>query len=265
MNSMDIIKSSICRLLLVPVLWGLAGFSGCMKIREELVVMPDGTGRIVLLLALNAKGEAGKFTETELMSGDPDEIQEKVRGLTALTRPTFDEKDGRLRMTAYFDDINAVKFMDEGEGAQAKPKQEFSFRREGEAFVLEIAGNLLSDEIPDRGRADPNLVRQRDEFFKAMFTGFEFRQDVRMPGKVTAIDGFQSRDGRVASYAIGERELQKVADQKKINDVGRFKASCARSEITEAEAAEFRKELDKAKADWVELRKEMKKRAERRK
>ena len=41
--------------------------------------------------------------------------------------------------------------------------------------------------------------------------------------------------------------------------------SCAKSEITEAEAADFRKELEKAKKDWVELRKEMKKNAERRK
>lgn len=252
-------------LLLAPLL--LLAFSGCMKVREELVVMPDGSGRIVLVFSIPAKGEAGKFTETELMSGDPDEIQDKVRGLVALTKPTAEEKDGvvRLRMAAYFDDVNAVKFMDEGEGEKAKPKQEFAFRREGEAFVLEITGNLLSDEIPERGGTDPDLIRQRDDFFKAMFAGFEFRQDVRMPGKVTAVEGFQTREERVASYAIGEKDLQKVADQKKINDVKRFKISCARSEITDAEAAEFRKELEKARADWVELRKQMKKAAERRK
>jgi hypothetical protein len=252
--------------VLGPVLLFLS-FSGCMKVREDLVVLPDGSGRIVLTITLPAASEAAKLTEAELLAGDPDEFQDKVRGLVALSRPRSDRKDGaiRLHMTAYFDDINAVKFMDEGEGDKAKPKQEFSFRREGETFVLEITGNLLADDLPDRGRSDPDLVRQRDDFFKAMYAGFELRQDVRMPGRITAIEGFQSREDRTASYVIGEKDLQKVDDQKKINDARKFKVSCARSEITDAEAAEFRKELEKAKADWVELRKEMKKAAEKRK
>jgi hypothetical protein len=253
-------------LLLAPALLLLC-FSGCMKVREELVVMPDGSGRIILVFSIPAKNEAAKFTEAELLSGDPDELQDKVRGLVALAKPTAEEKDGvvKLRMAAYFDDLNAVKFMDEGEGDKAKPKQEFAFRREGESFVLEITGNMLADEVPERGGTDPALLKLRDDFFKQMFAGFEFRQDVRMPGKITAVDGFQTREDRVASYAVGEKDLQKVADQKKINEVRKFKASCARSEITEAETAEFRKELEKAKADWVELRKQMKKAAERRK
>jgi hypothetical protein len=249
--------------LLIAPFFVMLGFAGCMKVREELVVMPDGSGKIVLHFAIKTKGEAAKFTEAELMSGDPDEIEDKVRGLAALTRATMQEKDGivHLQMTGYFDDINALKFMDEGEGAKAKPKQEFSFRREGEAFVLEIKGNLLSDDAPERGGKDPDLVRQRDEFFKAMFAGFEFQQDVKLPGRITGVEGFQTRADRTATYLVGERDLQKTSDQKKINDLVRFKVSSARSEVTEAEAAEFRKELEKAKAEWVELRKEMKKNA----
>lgn len=245
----------------------LPAFAGCMKVREEFVVMPDGSGRITMLFTIETKGEAGKFTEQELMAGDPDELESKVRGLVALTRPTAERKDGvvRLRMGAYFEDLNAVKFMDEGEGDKAKAKQEFAFRREGEAFTLEVKGNLLADEVLDRGAADPELTKQRDEFFKAMFVGFEFRQDVKMPGRVTVIEGYQSKDDRLASYVIGEKDLQKAADQKKINAVSKFKVSCAKSEVTDAEAAAFRKELDQAKKDWVELRKEMKKNAERRK
>jgi hypothetical protein len=255
------------RLLLAPLLLLLTCFSGCLKVREELTVMPDGSGRIVLTFTIAAKGEAAKFTEEELMAADPDEIQEKVRGLVALAKPVAEQKDGavRLRMTAYFDDLNAVKFMDEGEGDKAKPKQEYSFRREGETFVLEITGNLLADEVPERGKSDPDLTRQRDEFFKAMFVGFELRQEVRMPGRITAIEGFQNREDRTAAYVVGEKDLQKVDDQKKINDAKKFKVTCARSEVTDAEAADFRKELEKAKADWVDLRKEMKKAADKRK
>jgi len=245
----------------------LPAFSGCMKVREEIVLMPDGSGRITLVFTIETKGEAAKFTEEELLAGDPDEIESKVRGLVALTRPTAERKEGvvRLRMGAYFDDINAVKFMDDGDGDKAKPKQEFSFRRNGEAFTFEVTGNVLADEAPERGNADPELAKQRDDFFKAMFVGFEFRQDVRMPGRVTVLEGYQIKEDRLASYVIGEKDLQKAADQKKINAVSKFKVSCARSEITEAETADFRKELEKAKKDWVELRKEMKKAAERRK
>ena len=144
------------KLLTAPAIILLA-FSGCMKIREELVIMPDGSGKLLLHFAIRNQSDAGKFTEAALMTGDPDEIADKARGLVALTKPTLEEKDGvaTIRMIAYFDDINAVKFMDDEEGAKAKPKQEFAFRKEGEAFVLEIRGNLLADDVPERRGNDP--------------------------------------------------------------------------------------------------------------
>ncbi len=251
----------------LAVLSLLLAFSGCMHVREEIVVMPDGSGRLTLHFVIKTKGEAAKFTEDELLSADPDEIQEKIRGLVALARPVAEQKEGavHLRMSGYFDDLNAVKFMDDGEGDKTKAKQEFSFRKEGETFVVELKGNLLADESPERARKDPEVEKQREEFFKAMFVGFDFRQDVKMPGKVTLVEGFQSKAERTATYHIGEKDLQKPDDQKKINEVSKFKVSCARSEVTDAEVADFRKEADKAKADWPQLRKDMKKNAEKRK
>ena len=245
----------------------ILALSGCMKVREDFVVMPDGSGRLLLHIAIPSRGEAAKFTEDELAAADPDEVQEKIRGLAALTRPSADTQDGvlHLRMTAYFDDLNAVKFMDDGEGEKAKAKQEFAFRREGEVFVVEFRGNLLSDDAPEKPPREPEIEKQREEFFKSMFAGFDFQQVVTMPGKVVAIEGFQSCEGRTATYKIGEKDLQKPADQKKINAVSAFKVTSARSEVTEGEAAAFRKEIDKAKADWPALRKEMKKAAEKRK
>src|SRR5258706_6764576 len=202
----------------VPLLL-LLSFSGCMKIREEFVVMPDGSGRLTLHFTIAAKGEAGKFTQAELMSGDPDEMQDKIRGLSAMTRPSVEEKEGvvHLRMTGYFDDINALKFMDEGEGEKAKPKQEFAFRKEGETFILDMKGNLLADDQLERPFKDAELQKQREEMFKAMFAGFELRQDVTLPGRVTAADGFQTKSERTASYVVGEKDLQKPSDQKKVN------------------------------------------------
>jgi len=245
----------------------LLAFSGCMHVREEIVVMPDGSGRLTLRFIIQNKGEAAKFTEDELMSADPDEVLDKIRGLVALTRPTVEQKEGavHLQMTAYFDDLNAVKFMDDGEGDKAKAKQEFAFRKEGETFIVELKGNLLADDVPERANKDPEVEKQREEFFKAMFAGFDFRQDVTMPGKVILVEGFQSKAERTATYQIGEKDLQKPADQKKINELSKFKVSCARSQVTDAEAADFRKEIEKAKAGWAELRKEMKQKAEKKK
>src|SRR5207247_6745073 len=110
---------------------------------------------------------------------------------------------------------------------------------DGETFVVELNGNLLADDAPERPGNDPEIVKQREEFFKAMFVGFDFRQDLRMPGKVTAVEGFHSRSERTASYHVGEKDLQKPSDQKKINEVSSVKASCARSEVRDAEAADF--------------------------
>jgi hypothetical protein len=251
----------------LPAALVLLSFAGCMQIREEIVVMPDGSGRLMLHFVIKGKGEAAKFTENELMSADPDEIQDKIRGLVALSKPATEAKDGaiHLRLTGWFEDLNALRFMDDGEGEKARAKQAFSFRREGEVCVVELKGNLLADDAPERPALGPEVEKQREEFFKGMFVGFDFRQDVRMPGKVTTLEGFQSREGRTATYQVGEKDLQKPADQKRINAVSAFKVSCARSEVTDEEAADFRKELEKAKADWAALRKEMKKNAEKRK
>jgi len=239
----------------------LLALGGCLKAKQDIVVMPDGSGKVVLTLTMRMKGDAAQITEAELMAGDPDEIFDKVHGLAALTRPAAEKKDGvvTVRMTGYFDDMNALKFMDDGEGAKAKPKQEYAFRREGETFVLETKGNLLSDDAPQRGGTDPELLKQREEFFKAMFTGFEFRQDVTLPGKVTSAEGYGSTSERTATYLISEKDLQKPADQRKINERSQFKIACARSEVSDADAAAFRKDLEKAKADWPGLRAEMKK------
>jgi len=254
-----VMRRFLATLLLVPAL------TGCMKVREELLVMPDGSGRISLTFSVATKGEAGKFTEAELMAGDPDEIQDKVRGLVAMTRPTLTEKEGvvQIRMTGYFDDINALKFMDDGEGAKAKPKQDFVFHRDGEGYALELRGNLLADDSPDRGGDDPELAKAREDMIKVMFAGFEFRQDVTLPGTVLGVEGFGFKEGRVATYAVGEKDLQKTADLAKLNRLNRFKASCGKSEVTDSEAADFRRELERAKAGWDELRKELKKKAEK--
>lgn len=252
------------RLLAVPLLLALT-FSGCMKIREQLLVMPDGSGRLSLTFTVQAKRETAKITEAMLVSGDPDEILDKVRGLAALTRPQAVEKGDviEIRMAAYFDDVNALKFMDDGEGAKAKPRQEFTFVREGETCSLEIRGNLLAEEAPEPDAKNPEAEKARAELIKAMFSGFEFRHDVTLPGKVLVAEGFGSSEGRTATYAVGEKDLQSPADQKKVNSAIRFKATCGKSEVTDSEAAQFRKELEAAKAGWAELRKEMKKNAER--
>src|SRR5689334_16453010 len=99
------------RLLIAALI--LPAFAGCMKVREEFVLMPDGSGRLTLHFTIETKGDAAKFTEEELMAGDPDEIESKVRGLVAMARPMAERKAGVvvLRMTGYFEDINALKLM----------------------------------------------------------------------------------------------------------------------------------------------------------
>jgi len=258
---------------LIPAFLAVAALAvstlaGCMKVKHDLVVMPDGSGKMVLTLTMKMKGEAQQVTEAELSVMDPDEVMQKVHGLVALQRPTSGKKYGviTMQMVAYFDDINALKFMDDGEGEKAKVKQQYGFRREGETFVLDTKGNLLAEEGPERKVLDDaDGEKLKENFFKAMFVGFEFTQVVTLPGKVSATEGYGSKADRTASWQISERDLQKPSDQRKINELQSFKAVSLRSEVTDAEAAAFRQELEKAKAGWPALREEMKKAAAQRK
>jgi|GEM_PF-3220481 len=239
--------------------------AGCVKIAEEIVLMPDGSGKITYTIAMNpelsAMGGDPKDPLDEFMSGDPDELQKNARGIAALGRPERVEVGGwkGIKLTIYFDDVNQFSTGDDG-----KEKTKYSFRKEGEGFVFEqVDKQFDSGEKKEEGEHDDEETKkQMEEMFRKMMAGFELRGSVKLPGRITDVGVYTKKEGRTASFAVSEKEIQAQKDFQKYSN---RKAACGASEASEAEMAGFKKELAKAKAEWTALRAEMKKNFEKKK
>ena len=253
------------RFLAVPLACALALLSGCLKMKEDLLVMPDGSGKLVLTLAMKEDNELSKekFSEEEMMSEDPDKMLKEMPGVVAFLRPKLEKKAGwaTITMTAYFEDVSKLKIIGDSEGGDGKALNEFKFKKEGDGFVFEVGGDKVGEGLKELGGNDdapPELKKQMETMIKEMMKDFEFQIRVKLPGAVKSVETFQAKDGRTATFTVGEKDIAGAADMKKISGMNKLKAVSGPSEVSAAEQAAFKAELEKAKAEWAELKKEMK-------
>jgi len=247
--------------LLIPALLVCPLWAGCLKFKEEVQVMPDGAGRIVLSVSSKDTGEANKMSVGELMSEDPDKMDKTLPGIVAMSRPVEEKKDGWTTVIVefFFEDLNKVKLVNEDDG---KVMQEFAFRKEGAGHAVEFKSGAADELGGELGGADgdlpPEAKKQMEEMVKQMLAGFEMRIAVLMPGPVTEAGAFKDKEGRRAAFAIGEKDIAGFGDFKKFEAVKSVKVLSGPADVPPAEQAAFKAAFDKAKAEWPQLKKEMK-------
>lgn len=247
--------------LLVSALLVCPLLAGCLKFKEEIQVMPDGAGRIILTIASKETGEENKLSVAELMSEDPDKMDKTFPGIVAMSRPVEEKKDGwtQVRVEFFFDDINKVKLVNEDDG---KVFQEFSFRKEGDGRVLEFKAGAAEEFGGQLGGQDgelpPEAKKQIEEMVKQMLAGFELKIAVNMPGEVKESGAFKEKEGRRATFALGEKDIAGFDDFKKFEAIKSVKIVSGPADVPAAELAAFKAAYEKAKAEWPALKKEMK-------
>jgi hypothetical protein len=249
--------------------------AGCIRYQEALVIMPDGSGKMTLnmgfnleifdkLKEMNPAGDQGKLDDE--MTFDMDDV-DNMEGIVALTRPKSEKKDGWQiwTVTAYFDDINKVKLKDK-EGEEEKTKISYSFKKDGDGYVLEIDDKMFdnddmkkADDVPEENQ------EQMWEMAKQFLKGFDVSRDVRMPGTVTTADGFAKKEGRTASNRVVEADIKSMADMMKGMKSAKRKIVCGKNDLSGGDVDAFKKEIDEAKAAWPKLKEEMKAEAEKKK
>jgi len=256
---------------LVAVAAFLVPASGCIRYQEELVVQPDGSGKLVMTMGFSLE----ILEKLKGMGMDPKENDEKMdfnfqdfekfEGIVALSRPRNEKKDGwqTWTVTAYFEDINKVRLV-EKDGEAKKVKATFAFRKEGDGYVLEIDDRLMEndqmkkmDDMPEEGG------EEAWEMMKQFLKGFEMSRGVKMPGTVTSAEGFAKKEGRGAVNKVDESNLKNMAELSKLVKAAKRKVVCGKSELSEGDVAAFKKELDDAKAAWPKIQEELKAEAEK--
>lgn len=159
--------------------------SGCVKLRQTLTVMPDGSGKIALRYGLSAEQIAmAKESDVDpFREVLPQVMADKCVGLVAFTEPSTETEGGYtyLSYTAYFRDINKVRINGLGEGTPGR----YRFTREGDGATLTVTGgtvlSLLAqhEPVPEQERADSR---------KAM-VGLSLHEHFVLPGKVEPVKG----------------------------------------------------------------------------
>lgn len=265
------------RVLRIAALLPAAAFlvlaSGCIRFQEELVVMPDGSGKMVVILGINLSildkikemgGDSGEFEEKFGFSA---EDMENAEGIVAFTKPVMEKKDGwrTVTFTGYFEDINKVKIYKK-DGDTRTLKASFAFRKEGEGHVLEIDDRVMADEDSEKMDQVPEESKaQAWAGMKDFMKGFEVSRGVRMPGPVTSIEGFASKESRSALNKITLETIKGLDDIAKMSKAAKRKVVCGKSDLSEADVAAFKKELEAAKAAWPKIKEELKAEAEKKK
>ena len=257
---------------LLPVVLALAcALGGCLKLKQEFLVMPDGSGKMTMTIAMKADPNlpGGKgMSAADMMAEDPEKMNKGMPGVVAVTRPKEEKKDGWTYITfsAYFDDVNKMS-MKQGDQEDAPTMLDAKFAKQGDGYVFELMGKGAGDAAKQLGGDDapPEAKAQIEAMLKEMLAGFEMKFGVKLPGAVTEVTGFTVKEGREASFAISDKDLAKPGDMKKLENAKSMKAVCGASQISAADEAAWKAEVAKAKEEWEGLKKEMKANFEKKK
>lgn len=230
--------------LAAPLLAALGlALTGCLQVEEALTVHADGSGKIVLQVALRTSMlklmEQGAQQEglppgaLRAEMSDPSKLLGQAQGIVAVTGvPAVEDGEWfRTGATAYFDDINRVRMASAREGTSTT----FSARLSPGTLSLtnrlgEIAGGFekgFRKRAAERG-ADPEQIKASLEFLKPMMDGLRIRIAVTGPAALTEAEGFASKDGATASSTVGPDLFLALLTEPEGEKARRFKAMVAR-------------------------------------
>ncbi len=267
----------------IALFWGL---SGCLQFEEATVLMPDGSGKLMLIIGL-AKDKATEGMG-DLETPDPEDLEKDMEGIVAWAEVKKEEKGDMVWVTlaGYFDDINKVKWWEkkqpgggeeEGGGGGMEPpmpkaaerKLMLGFEHKKGSTEL-VVTNGMRDELAKtakepEGESD-EAKKMAEEMIKKMLEGFKFTLSVTVPGDVKPAKGFET-SGRKASLVIDEKLILDAMagkeEAKKKMEAMPAKATLAweKTTVSDADVAAFQKELAAVKEKWKTMRGEWKKKA----
>lgn len=241
--------------------------AGCLQVDEILTIFPDGSGKVHLQFAFKktmlkmleetgkAEGLAPEGLRAELMN--PPKFFENARGFATVRGGTAVEDGDWIRnsVTAYFEDVNAIRF---GGGKQG-----------GGDFQARLAPGSLTvtnrlhefREGFERGAAErgstPEQIKATFEFLKPMLEGLRIRFSVVVPGAVTEASGFMSREGSTVSSEVnadvliatgGDPDSAATRRLRELMSQREAKVAWSSDGFDPARSTAFRTELAEAKA-----------------
>lgn len=230
-----------------------ASLTGCVKFKQTMTLMPDGSGKINLSIGLSdqAMQMAQQQGENPFEDMNPMELSEDSKGIVAFTKPKQEKAGGYTYMTfsAYFEDINAVEL---GSPDEDQPPAKFVYTKDGNGASLTVEDSMVLSAVENH---EP-MADEEKAFVAQMIAGMLFTESYVLPGSFEAIKGVEAKDN-VATIEMDHNDMLNgtgpLADLKGIE---KFVFKIKEVKQDAAAAAAFKAELEAAKAEWQAMKKE---------
>jgi hypothetical protein len=240
---------------IVALAAALLAAGGCIKMKHALTLMPDGSGKMVITFGANTP----LFKQLNPEGGSPLDdftiktVSSKMQGIVAFTGGRKWQENGWdfTEFTAYFEDITKV-------GEEGNPdSSKITWTKDGDTYKLTMSNapivKMSTDMAANGGPgADPNQAAQA----KMAFAGFNVTETYHLPADVTKADGLKI-EGRSATGSFTDAEIFDAAKLKAVAEVKERALTASGNPIAAADVAAFKAELEKAKAEWAELKKKL--------
>jgi len=230
-----------------------ASMAGCVKFKQTTTVMPDGSGKFDLLFGISDQMLQMAQQQGEDPFGDmePTELGKESKGIVAFTKPVKEKKGGYtyMSLSAYFEDINEVQL---GSPDDEEKPAKFSYKRDGKSATLTVENAMIFSIISEHEPMAP----EEKAFARQMLAGMSFIEAYVLPGEFEDIKGVDANDN-TATIELGAQDmLDGTGPIKDLKDAEQldFKITEVKEDADAAKA--FNAELEAAKKEWEEIKKE---------
>lgn len=242
-----LMKHSVLACLLVLT----ASLTGCVKFKQVMTVMPDGSGKMELSIGLSDQmmAMAQQQGESPFDEMNPLELSKESKGIVAFTEPKQEKKGGFTYMTfsAYFEDINEVVL---GSPDEEEDPAKFSYVKDGKSATLTIENSMILSAAADH---EP-IAEEEKQFVMAMMAGMNFTEAYKLPGSFEDIKGVTGTDNTATIEITQEHMLNGTGPIAAFKDAEKlvFKLSEVKEDAEAMKA--FKAELEAAKKEWAAMK-----------
>lgn len=248
-------KTRFNALLTLVLLALIAATPGCIKYKQALTLMPDGSGKVDITWAMSDQlvEMAKQQNEDPFEKLSPDNFKGQAKGIAAFTEPKREKKDGYsyLTYTAYFQDINAVSVnmnqkeenadgstssMDFGDPAK------YTYQRDGDTATLTIENGVVMSMVSDY---EPTPEEQKAQM-RQMMVGFEISEQITLPGTFKDVEGVTGVDNSAILRVTLDDALDGTGPLKDLKDVEKLTFTITDITVDDAAVAAFKKEMQAA-------------------
>ena len=246
-------KSVIRNLCLASMVMIAISLTGCVKFKQVMTVMPDGSGKIDLSIGMSEQliAMAKQQGENPFKEMDPKKLSESSKGIVAFSKPTQKTEGGYtyLSFSAYFEDANAVELGGPDDGADPS---KFAYTRDGKSATLTIDNSMLLSAVRDY---EP-MAEEEKAFAAQMLAGMLFSESYVLPGAFEDIKGVEAEDNVATIEMDSDNMLNGTGPITDLEGVEKLVFKIAEVKEDEAAMKAFKAELEAAKLIWAEMQKE---------